>query len=66
MCPKETIVDVTDVPIFAPIIIGTALRISGKNPVATSPTTMEVVKLLDCVMAVPKIPMNKAINGWVV
>ena len=42
MCPIETIVFVTVVPIFAPIIIGTELAIV-RLPLLTIPTIREVV-----------------------
>ena len=42
MRPSETMIFVTVVPILAPITIGTAQRM-GKEPLATSPTNMDVV-----------------------
>ena len=42
MCPKDTIVLVTVVPMFAPITIGIAPA-SDKAPLLTIPTINEVV-----------------------
>lgn len=50
------------VPIFAPIIMGTALS-SVIEPEATSATTMAVVVELLCIMAVISKPINKPVNG---
>lgn len=60
--PKETIVLVMVVPIFAPMIIGIAPS-NESEPEATSATIMEVVAELLCIMAVIKRPINKAVNG---
>jgi ABC-type transport system involved in cytochrome c biogenesis permease component len=65
MWPKETIVLVTVVPIFAPIIIGTALS-SESAPEATTATTIEVTVELLWTMAVVSKPINRLINGLAV
>jgi hypothetical protein len=54
---------VTDVPILAPIIIGIADEIS-KAPLATIPTTIEVVDEEDCIMEVANIPIKSPATGF--
>ena len=65
MCPNATIVFVMLVPMFAPMIRGMAFPIVSA-PVAVSPTITEVVTELLCTIAVAKIPINSAMNGFVV
>ena len=65
ICPIETIVFVTVVPILAPIIMGIApFKVTA--PPETIPTIIDVVveELWNKVVA--KIPINKATNGSLV
>jgi len=60
--PRDTIVLVIVVPMFAPMIIGTALcRVI--DPDATRATTSDVVVELLCSIAVMRSPMNNPVNG---
>ena len=65
ICPMETIMLVTVVPIFAPIIIGIA-PVKVTAPPETIPTMIDVVveELWNKVVA--KIPMNREIKGSLV
>ena len=47
MCPSDTMVFVTDVPIFAPMTMGIAFSI-GSVPAPTRATVIEVVEDEDC------------------
>jgi len=62
---RATILLVSVVPIFAPMIIGMACA-KSIDPDATIATIMEVVVELLCIMAVVTIPMNKLIKGLLV
>ena len=55
---------VTHVPIFAPIIIGTALFTSGIIPAPTIITAIDVVAVAFCIKAVSKIPIDRAAKGF--
>jgi hypothetical protein len=63
MCPNETIVLVSDVPMLAPITIGIAPS-KLIVPAETRATTIVVVVELDCITAVAKRPINKLTNGF--
>ena len=65
MCPTDTIVFVTVVPMFAPIIIGIELAIV-RLPLLTIPTIKDVVVDELWKSTVAKIPMNNAIKGSLV
>jgi hypothetical protein len=62
ICPRETRVFVTVVPILAPITIGIALD-TFMTPEPTIPTTMEVVVEELWTRLVAKIPINKPTKG---
>jgi hypothetical protein len=62
MCPKETSVFVTVVPMFAPIIIGIAVP-KSRVPLAIRATTMEVVALLLWIKEVASMPANNPAMG---
>ncbi len=55
---------VTEVPMFAPMIMGTATS-SGRAPAPTAVTTRAVVVDDDWMMAVARTPTNRAMNGLV-
>jgi hypothetical protein len=63
--PMETIILVTVVPMFAPIIMGTAPP-KFNAPLLTIPTINEVVVEELWKIVVERIPINKAINGLLV
>ena len=63
--PRETIVLVRVVPMFAPIIIGTASAIV-MDPAATIATTIEVLVELLWIIAVISKPIKRPIKGLVV
>ena len=63
MCPMDTIVLVIEVPMFAPMMMGTAIE-TLSVPLATKPTTIAVVVELDCTMLVARIPIRSAENGF--
>ena len=65
MCPNDTSVLVTDVPIFAPMTIGIADR-KGTTPAATIPTKIEVVKDELWTKLVVRMPTNNPMNGFAV
>ena len=65
MCPTDTIVFVTVVPMFAPIIIGIELAIV-RLPLLTIPTIKDVVVDELWKSTVAKIPMNNATKGSLV
>jgi hypothetical protein len=58
----ETIVDVTVVPIFAPITMGTAFS-RERIPAATKPTTVQVVVEELCTRLVARIPIKRPTKG---
>ena len=60
--PNETRVLVTDVPMFAPMIIGMAIE-KGSLPLATIATIKEVVTELLCARVVAKIPVTRPKKG---
>ena len=65
MCPSDTSVDVTVVPMFAPMIMGTALASgSGLSGAATSATTIEVVTDELCMIVVASNPTINPMNGF--
>lgn len=65
MCPNETMVLVTVVPMFAPMIIGTALAIGKASPgAATSPTMSAVDTEELCTMVVARMPTISPMNGF--
>ena len=68
MCASETTVAVTVVPMFAPMIIGTALLSgSGDSGAATSPTIIDVVTEELWTIVVARIPTTRPTSGfWVV
>ncbi len=51
------------VPMFAPMIIGTA-PCSESDPEATKATVREVVVVLLCKIAVTNNPINNPVNGF--
>ena len=63
MWPKATSMQVTVVPMFAPMIIGTALLIES-TPEATKATTIDVVVPELWIILVTKIPINKPTKGF--
>jgi hypothetical protein len=65
MCANETKVLVTEVPMFAPIIIGTA-EPNDSVPEPTIPTITEVVVEEDWTRTVPRIPIASATSGFAV
>jgi hypothetical protein len=60
--PIDTIVFVTDVPIFEPIIMGIAPD-TVRVPPATIPTTMDVTVDELCTRLVTNIPIKRPANG---
>ena len=69
ICPIETKIFVTEVPILAPIIIGMAasnesIGVPFPVPTATNPTIIEVVVDEDCTIAVVRTPIMRAITGF--
>ena len=71
ICPMETMMLVTVVPIFAPMIIGIAL-LRGKKIMPVLVVALAIPTMIDVVveelwnMVVAKIPMNKATKGSLV
>ena len=68
MCRKEkrclvTMVFVTEVPMFAPIMIGIAPR-TDNTSAPTKPMTMFVLVDEDCTKTVAKMPTMRAVMGW--
>ena len=63
ICARETIVFVTVVPIFAPMIIGTAFS-NDSAAVPTNPTTSDVVVEDDWITDVAKIPITSPTIGF--
>jgi len=64
MCPSDTSVFVTVVPMLAPITIGTASS-TPITPDATRPTMIDVDADDDCTSTVPRMPMHSAAIGFV-
>mmetsp|Transcript_89084 Transcript_89084/g.252574 ORF Transcript_89084/g.252574 Transcript_89084/m.252574 type:complete len:237 (+) Transcript_89084:879-1589(+) len=63
ICPMETMVLVTEVPMFAPMMTGTASW-ELSCPAATRPTTMEVLVEEDCTSTVPRMPIMSPTTGF--
>jgi len=62
MCPSDTRVLVTVVPILAPMMMGIAF-LSVRKPEATRPTVMDVVVEELWIMLVTRIPIRRLANG---
>jgi len=63
ICPKDTMMLVMEVPMFAPITIGIALS-KDSTPEATRPTTIDVVVDDDWIIAVAKTPITRPTTGF--
>ena len=61
-CPSETSVFVIVVPMFAPMIMGTAASMES-TPAPTSPTSVAVVTDEDCTSTVARMPANSPASG---